>query len=197
MLIAVVCLLISVACNTGATPAETTPTAEPTERPLSSYDFEDVCRRGTVERAPVYNPEVETGAIHPIVIFKRNSADDSYSSMLPSTLELPVPWTVDIGDDHGAVELVVCLTGIDSSLADECSYEDDESDDEYILNIYDTTYEVKIYTAHTGEEIASTTVKAQYETCPMIHLFSEKVEDAYASPPSASLEEFLQPYVEP
>jgi hypothetical protein len=185
-------LLAVVACG-----GEATPTAEPTERPLMSFDFEDVCRRGTVEKAPVYEPEAGAGKIHPLVAFKRTPDNDSFYHMSPSSLELPIPWMVDSGEDHGTVELVVCLDGIDSSLADDCGYEDDESDDEYILHIYNTTYQVTVYEAKTGKEVGSTTVEAAFDECPMFHMFSDREEVSYAYPPVGPLEDFLQQYVEP
>jgi hypothetical protein len=185
-------LLAAVACG-----GEATPTAEPTERPLMSFDFEDVCRRGTVEKAPAYEPQAGSGKIHPLIAFRRDPGNDSFYHMSPASLKLPIPWMVDIGEDHGTVELVVCMDGIDSSLADVCTYDDDESDDEFVLRTYNTTYQVTVYRAKTGEEVASTTVEAAFDDCPMFHMFSDQEEDTYAYPPAGPLEEFLQQYVEP
>jgi hypothetical protein len=185
-------LLAVVACG-----GEATPTVEPTERPLMSFDFEDVCRRGTVEKAPAYEPEAGSGKIHPLVVFKRDPDNDSFFHMSPTSLELPIPWMVDTGEDHGVVELVVCIDGVDNSLADDCAYEDDETGEEYMLHIYNTTYQVTVYEAKTGEEVGSTTVEATFDDCPMLHMFSDQEEDSYAYPPAGPLEEFLQQYVEP
>ncbi|MBN1978550.1 MAG: hypothetical protein JW918_14225 [Anaerolineae bacterium] len=189
--IALIGLLLLAACG------ESTPTPEPTERPLMSFDFEEACRRGSIDRAPAYEPEAGSGKIHPMVLFKRDTADDSYLDLSPDSFELPIPWMVDYGGDYGTVELVVCMTGIESTLAEDCAYEDDDSGEEYTLHVYETTYEVKVYAAHSGEELGTTTVKAEFETCPMFHMFSDKEEDSYVYPPVSPVQEFLQQYVEP
>jgi hypothetical protein len=189
--IALIGLLLLTSCG------KSTPTPEPTERPLMSFDFEDVCRRGAVERVPAYEPKPGSGKIHPVVLFRRDTADDSYIELSPSSFELPIPWMVDYGGDYSTVELVVCMTGVESTHADDCAYQDDDSGEEYTLHIYDTMYEVKVYAAHTGEEVGTTMIKAESETCPMFHMFSDEEEDSYAYPPVSSVQAFLQQYVEP
>lgn len=175
-------------------PAE--PTAPPTERPLMSFDFEPVCRRGKVEGAAAYEPT--PGRVHPILIFRRDSPDENdYYEVLPGTLKLPVPWMVDYQGDYTTVELVACLTRTGGDLVGTCDYKDDDSDKTYLLDIYNSTYEVKIYAARTGEEVGTATIEATIDDCPMFHMFSEEKEDYFAWPPSGVLESALRPYVEP
>ncbi len=184
-----------IACSgTGA--QTSTPAATPTERPLMSFDFESVCRRGTVDKATAYEPA--PGRVHPVLVFKRDSPEDnSYYEMSPSTLELPVPWMVDYGGDYTTVELVACLTRTGGDFVGTCDYKDDDSDEVYLLNVYNSTYEVKIYAARSGQEVGTATIDATIDDCPMFHMFSEEEEDYFAWPTDAALQAALQPYVEP
>lgn len=189
-----------IACNISGAPAMPTtpvaPTTPPTERPLMSFDFEPVCRRGKVEGAAAYEPT--PGQVHPILVFRRDDPEDnSYYEVSPSTLELPVPWMVDYQGDYTTVELVACLTRTGGDLVGTCDYKDDDSEETYLLDIYNSTYEVKIYAARTGEEVGTTTVEATMDDCPKFYMFGEKKEDYFAWPPSGVLESTLRPYVEP
>lgn len=185
--------LLLAACGGGVLPVEETPEGTPTPRPLFSSDFEEVCRRGRVERAPAYPDE---GEIHPVMFFRREPNSESFYEM--STLELPVPWMADYERGYEEVELVVCMVATDSNFVEVCEYEDDESDDIFLLNMYDTTYEVTLYTAHSGEELDTMTLELTYDgDCPMFAFFSEEEEDQYMFPTAGDLEAFLEPYVEP
>lgn len=184
------CLTIA-ACGGPATPAPT-----PTERPLMAFDFEPVCRRGTVEDATAYEPT--PGQVHPVLVFKRDTTEDNtYYEMTPSLLELPVPWMVEYGSDYTRVELVACLTRTGGDLVGVCDYEGDEGEETYLLNTYNSTYEVMLYAAQSGQPVGTMTIEATVDDCPMFHMFSDPEEDYYALPPSGILQSALQPYVEP
>ncbi len=194
-IVLVVVSIFLLAC--GGTGALTlTPASTPTGRPLMSFDFEPVCRRGTVDKATAYEPA--PGRVHPVLVFRRDGPEDnSYYEMSPSTLELPVPWMVDYGGDYTKVELVACLTRIGGDFVGKCDYKDDDSEETFLLNVYNSTYEMKIYAARSGKEIGTATVEATVDDCPMLHMFSEKEEDYFAWPASGTLESALRPYVEP
>jgi hypothetical protein len=194
IVLAVVSIFLLACGGTGA--PTSTPAPPPTDRPLMSFDFEPVCRRGTVKKATAYEPM--PGRVHPILVFKRDRLEDnSYYEVPPTTLKLPVPWMVDYGSDYTKVELVACLTRTGGDFVSTCDYKDDDSEETFLLNVYNSTYEVKIYAARSGKEIGTATVEAIVDDCPMLYIFSEKEEDYFAWPASGTLESALRPYVEP
>jgi len=103
---------------------------------------------------------------------------------------------VDSGD-YTKVELVVCLTRTGGDFVGTCDYKDDDSEETFLLNVYNSTYEVKIYAAQSGQEVGTATIDATIDDCPMFHMFSEEEEDYFAWPASGTLESALRPYVEP
>jgi hypothetical protein len=175
------------------------PDATATPRPLTIWDYEDVCRQGTISGAAAYDGAA--GQVHPLVLFERDSADEtSYDSMTNTLLELPVPWVVEYDGDPTSVELVACITRVSEEFVETCEFGDEEEPDKvYYLNVHNASYEVKLIAATTGEEVASTTVDATYENCPMFHMFSddELEEDTYAYLEGGPLQAFLEEFVAP
>jgi hypothetical protein len=172
---------------------------EPTEAPLTIWEYERVCRQGTIERAASYDPAGE--GVHPIVIFERAPDNtNSYNELSNITLNLPEPWVVDYEGDPTTVELVACIDQTDEEFVETCEYEDDEEsgdDTVYKLNVYNASYEVTVYTATTGEELGSATIDSTYEECPMFHMFSDEEEDTHAPVRGGDLQPILAEYVEP
>lgn len=186
-------MLILAACG-----GSSEPEATPTDGPLTVWEYENVCRQGTVNEATVY--EVGAGsAVHPILIFQRDSADtNSYDSVTNTILELPETWMVDYEGDATTVELVICVTRVPGEFVEACEYSDEDDDTVFVLNTHNASYDVKVFAATSGEEIASTKIEVAYEQCPMFHMFSdEQSEDTFAYLDGASLQSFLAQFVEP
>lgn len=184
--------LIVTACGGSSEPAATS-----TPRPLTVWDYEKVCRQGTISEASAYDGAA--GQTHPILLFERDSANETtYNSKTNTTLKLPEPWVVDYEGDATSVELVACITRVSEEFVDVCEFGDDDDPDKvYLLNVYDASYEVKLFAATTGEEVGSTTIDATYEQCPMFHMFSDDEEDTYAYLEGGDLQPFLEEFVAP
>ena len=194
-LIAAACAIVFAACG-----GPKTPTPEPTRRPVMSFDFEDVCREGSVARAAAYEPEPGSGDVHPVIVFRKDTeGSNSYHEIYPSTLEFPASWMVDTGGDYGVIEIVTCVERVEEEFVRTCDYEDDEDDEVYKLDIYNATYEVNVYTAQSGEALGNTTMNAIDEECPMMYFFSEgeSKEDYFAPVPPADLQAYLEQFVKP
>ncbi len=192
-------LLSTLACSLTSTSSE--PDAPPTPRPLAGYDFEDVCRRGTIDGVPAYVAEPGSGKVHPVLVFENrfSAENNSFSQIYPSTLKFPVPWMVDYEGDFSTVEVVACLEKEETTFLATCDYQDDESDKVFLLDLYNVNYKVTVYAAQSGEVLANTNIQASVDDCPMFHMFSddEEKEDYFASVTVSELQDFLAPIVEP
>jgi hypothetical protein len=175
------------------------PAGTPTPKPVSFWDYEDVCRQGTIAEAADYAGEA--GKVHPLVLYQRDNADEtSYNSLGNTTLELPVPWVIEYDGDPTKIELVACITRVSETFVDICEFGDEEEPDKvYTLSVHDASYEVKLIAAKTGEEVANTTIDVAYEQCPMFHMFSddETEENSYAYLKGKHLQPFLEEFVAP
>lgn len=182
-----------VACGTSE-PKET-----PTDAPLTIWEFEKVCRQGVIDEATAYDAGV--GKVHPILLFERDAPNENdYSSMTNSILKLPETWMVDYQGDATTVELVACITRISDEFVETCEYEDDEEEDKvYLLDVHNASYEIKVFTATTGDELGSTTLDAAYDDCPMFHMFSggDEKEQTFASLEGGDIQAFLEQFVQP
>jgi hypothetical protein len=186
--------LLLLACGGGGL---TEPEATSTPRPLAGWDFEDVCRRGTMTQVPAYSPEPGSGKIHPIVIFERRDADSNSFSYESSNRDFPVPWVVEFEGDFTVIELVACVTRIEGDFVEACEYADDEDDEVFMLNVHNASYEVVVYSANQGEELGKTTLEAEADGCPMFHMFSETEEDSFEFLPNGKLQAYVEQFVEP
>ncbi|MEO1210867.1 MAG: hypothetical protein AAFX78_15190 [Cyanobacteria bacterium J06638_20] len=179
-----------------ATPTETaeaeTGDAETSASRVFPSDFEAACNGAPVTQAATY--EQTAGDIHPIYVFYREAADDSFiqgSGRVPEAWE--VPW-----EEAASAQLVVCLTPVERTLNQSCEFTSDDDPDTYTLEIYDTVYEISVRAAQTGEELESTSVDLKANECPMFHMFTEgELVDQRNADFEQSLVEFVKPYVQP
>ena len=105
---------------------------------------------------------------------------------------------VDYEGDATTVELVVCVTRAPGEFVESCEYEDEKDGSAFILNTHNASYDVRVFAATSGEEIANTTIEVEYGECPMFYMFSdEQEEDTFAYLDGAKLQSFLTQYVEP
>lgn len=175
------------------------PEATPTPLPLSVFGYEAVCRQGTIAEAAAYAPSA--GSVSPLVLFDRTGTDqNSYNFSGNILFKLPEPWMVNYDGDPTKVQLVGCITRTAATPVDKCEFQDDEDSSKiYTLNTFDATYEVKLFEAQTGKEVAATSIDAAYGECPTMSMFSDDdtEEDGFASLNGADLQAFLKEHVEP
>ncbi len=153
---------------------------------LTSDDIEQVCR-GTGQ--PAASSPDEGPAPHIIVTFEGEDPSYSYRS-----LTLPDDWTSFL--DYEATQMVVCLNRVAATPVENCGpYESDGT--EWMVQTFDSTHEVTVRDARTGEVLASTTLESTADGCPFVSSYSEG--DPNPVPEYAidtdQLEAFLAPLV--
>lgn len=177
----------SSAIDAGAvTPPVATPTIE-----LFSTDLEQVCAGGTVAGVPEYDESAQ--GIHPMLAFE--GKDPEYSEMV---VDFPEGWVAAFPDIE-KTELVACLNRTGESFVKTCKgYESDETDETFSVDLYNADYEVTLYAARSGDEVATTRINATAKDCPMFAFFDEGEQSQieYASP-DKFLRQFVQKYVAP
>lgn len=165
---------------------------EDPNRPLNNLDFELLCKGQVQPRAAAYTPETPPNPIMILTDSTIGAQYDDYS--VRYTSDLPSKWFPQIVDgtfDYSPVELVACIHRANTEKVDTCEFEDD-----YLLDVFDSTYEVSVFVAQTGEKLANETVVAQ-GSCPSIHMFDEgDTEDVYyADISEAQIEAVIEPFM--
>ncbi|HEX2239629.1 MAG TPA: hypothetical protein VHJ82_00585 [Actinomycetota bacterium] len=194
LLLGLVALVSLAACGGGDDGADTATDAGGGVTPaveLFSTDIEQVCAGGTVAAAAPYDPSAD--AIHPMLAFEGAAPE-----LTEMTLDFPEGWVAQFPDVE-KTELVACLDRTKETFVKTCEgYKSDESDETFSVQLYDAEYDVTLYAAQSGEEIASTTLEATDEDCPMLAFFDEGEETQieYASA-DKQLRQFVQKYVAP
>ena len=154
-------------------------------------DFGDVCRGVTLPGATAYDPA--RAGVHPLITMA--GEDPSYETSLAV---LPDQWDPVTGEEQ-TVELVACMNRTSSALVQTCDgyLDDDGNDTGNVVEMHDTTYDIRVIAATTGEVVATTQLEATDEECPSFVFFEadEPVKPWYAEP-TDSLTAFLAPYVE-
>ncbi len=161
----------------------------PTE--LFNTQLEQVCGGGTVAAAAPYDPT--SNEIHPLLAFEGKAPE-----FTESTLDFPEGWVAQYPDLE-MTELVACLERTNEKFVKTCEgYESDETDETFSVDLYSADYDVTLYAAQTGEEIAATTLKGKIEDCPMFAFFDEGEKSQIDYPiVDKLLRQFVQKYVAP
>ncbi|MEM1279713.1 MAG: hypothetical protein AAGG53_06720 [Cyanobacteria bacterium P01_H01_bin.152] len=157
-------------------------------------DFAQVCNGIGLAPAAAYEPM--PGEIHHLYVFERDSDTAAYAK---SYRDLPEGWEKDWEDSQNT-QLVACLTVTQATLAKTCEFPPEEGEtDVYVLETYNTAYDVAIYHAQSGEQLNSTTFELPADDeCPMFHMFTEgELTDTSSPDYSQALLEFVKPYVQP
>ena len=161
----------------------------PTTELFSESDFAPVCRGTGVAAAS----EFAAGAgLHPVAVLA--GADPDYGF---SAAQLPDGWKAQF-PELGTVELVACMNRTSATPVELCEgYEDDGVS--WSVQTHDSTYEVTLRSATTAEIIDEITLDAPADGCPIFSSFSEGSPDPVLDyeTPSAELEVFLKPHVQP
>ncbi len=153
-------------------------------------DFADVCRGISLPGATAY--DAARPGVHPVMyaIGEHPSYDDVIASM-------PTTWDPVTGEEF-TTELVACIARTEATLVQTCEgYESDDEPTGNVVEVYDATYEVRLLTATTGEEVDATTITAPGGDCPLLFFFDEgeSVGKDYADP-GDQLTAWMAPYVE-
>lgn len=165
-----------------------TPAAE-TSMPVYFGDFEQVCGGGTVAGAAEYS---KGPGIHPLIVFEGEDPVYEYRS-----LTLPEGWQSDLAAQ--TTELVACLDRVSEKKVNTCTdYESDDAEEPFDVEVYAATWDITLYAATTGEEVASGQIKADSKNCPYLVFFDEdeEVQREY-SDMSAQVRSFVKEYVAP
>ena len=178
------------------TVATEAPVAEATAPPTVAEvniltDFGDVCRGVALPGATAYDPS--RAGVHPIMTLAGEPPSYDAAGAL-----LPDQWDPAIGSEQ-TVELVVCLDRTSATKSQTCTgYLDDAGNDSgNTVEMYDTSYTVRLVAATTAEEVATTQMDATEPDCPTLALFDEgdPVREEYAEP-TDELTAWLVQYVE-
>ena len=176
--------------TTAAPAAEATPTPSVAEVNILT-DFGDVCRGVKLEGATAY--DAARSGVHPLITMAGEPPAYEQAGAL-----LPDQWDPAIGSEQ-TVELIACLDRTAATLTQTCDgYLDDGGNDSgNTVEMYDTSYAVRLVAATTGEQVAGTQMDATETECPMLVVFEEgdPVEEQYAEP-TDELTAWLVQYVE-
>ncbi|MCP4420416.1 MAG: hypothetical protein GY805_27740 [Chloroflexi bacterium] len=175
------------------------PPSDPAE--LQSYHLSETCKGTAIDVAAEY--DASSSDLHPIVLFEQNTVENQFYNLLfPSQTDLPTEWTVAVDGDYSTIELVGCLSRVETTLVDTCEgYELDDSDKDGAVEIYDATYELTIYSPKTGEVVGIETIETFQDECPSFVMFStgsgeDLVEERYGRPDD-ELANLVESYVNP
>lgn len=130
---------------------------------LFSSDFEQVCRGIAQEGGSTVGT---SGGTSPLLVF--TGVDPEYSQAFGV---VPDEWEPEFGDE-ATIEMVLCLDRTAETESELCEgYEDDGI--EWAVQTFDATYEVTLRAATTAEVIASTSIDAAADGCPMFSSYSQ------------------------
>ena len=163
--------LLGLAC--GDAPDTPTPDADPvTEAAPASGDqlfdtqFGQVCR-GTGQ--PAAAEFVAGPGVHP-VLFLYTDDGAAYHSR---SVTLPEGWSA-AWPDLARTQLVTCIQRLSATPGQVCEgYEDDDSGQEWTVQIHDATYEYVVRNARTADVIDKQTFEVPAGRCPMFSSFRE------------------------
>jgi hypothetical protein len=151
-------------------------------------DFRPVCNGSTVSDAAPYQAG-EPGP-HPVMAFAGAAPD--YGEQF---ISLPDDWGTEIGEEE-LTELVVCMDRTSQTSAQVCEGYEDEGIT-WSVELFDASYDIVVRAATTGEEIASTSLVAAADQCPIFSSYREgdpNPKPDYAVPEDAMVE-FLSEFV--
>ncbi|WP_214107735.1 hypothetical protein [Acrocarpospora catenulata] len=148
------------------------------ELPKFPTDFERVCADGLgFSGLPEY--QRSTKGVH--LTMPMSKFEDSWTHDTFNTDKFPKGWVVGLTGDANllqdalkTVELVVCFddhTG-ESKAGKVCQMEDTKTKEKYPVTMYNTTWEVRVVSARTGEAIFTHKGKATSTDCPMFRMIS-------------------------
>lgn len=138
-------------------------------------DFDRVCETQVgFAGADAYDT---ASGLHPVVLFVESGDPPSLSD---SSRLLPAGWSVKNdaayanNSELAAVQLVACSRRVETKANGTCTFEGKDGAPDTILEKTDTTYELTVYAATTGERVGEAqTLKAAPSECPMFAFIRE------------------------
>jgi hypothetical protein len=137
--------------------------------------------------------------LHPIALFEEYRDEDNY---LETSRTLPAAWVITQDDDYednaelAQVELIGCSDKVaETPNGTTCTF--DADGEEIALELVDATYEVTVYEAATGAQVATERVQANRTTCPAIVSYSEGQTQLVNKPTDDQIINALKPVVDP
>lgn len=137
------------------------------ELPLFLADFDRVCT--TQVGYPGASRHADTPAPHPVALFEEHRDDGDF---LETSRDLPAGWGVEQDTDFednselAAVQLVACLEQLTATPnGTQCEF--DSEGTPRTLELVDGTFELRVYAATTGEQLAAVPLEASGTECPM------------------------------
>lgn len=166
--------------TTAATGASTTEAGP--ELPQFASDFDRVCTTQVgFAGAASYEP---VAGIHPMVFFEKFRGE----SWVNSSRTFPQGWTVkedaDFKDNHElkAVQLIACADRVkETPTGKQCEFEDKGTKTK--LELVNSTYELKLYAATSGEVAKTATLETHTTECPYFATF-QKGDKKWVDEPS-------------
>jgi hypothetical protein len=163
------------------------------DKVLFDNDFEDVCSGAPQTGAAAYD-KAQPG-IHPVLGFAPLTTRADASRMVRMS-EIPESFTRQWKDGQNTlaeIQLVVCAKRTKDTVGKKCDgYKKDGKDTGQVLTLHNATFELKLYAAKTGDQIATKTVELKQTECPMIALGDQT--DEYPDAKDEVLS-FIQPHV--
>lgn len=154
---------------------------------FSDSDLAPACRGNGIAAASSYTAGDGTNLA---VVLEGEDPDYGFSGVV-----LPDGWEADF-ESYGQTELVICLNRISATPTQVCDgYEDDGIS--WSVELHDSSYEVSVREATTGDVLATQSFDAPADGCPVFSSYSEG--DPNPKPdyetPDAEIEVFVAEFV--
>jgi hypothetical protein len=165
----------------------------PVAIPLSTSSYAQVCNGAGLSEAVAYS---KSPGVHPLILMNRDSDQSSFNEKTPSD-GFPKSWQISYKNAKDG-QLVTCITTAKRELKKKCDFPASKPDQiKHVLEMYNTTYDVTLYEAKTGKKIASKSIVAKADECPMFHMFKKTEEvDKEDGNYEQALINFVKPHVQ-
>jgi hypothetical protein len=176
------------------TPSSPTPTTEAND--IFDTDFLGACDGVGFAGAAAYEPT--PGVIHPVVVLAGQGTE-----MYGRTGAVREAWTRAWATENtramSEIQLVLCAEKQSSTKVQDCTgYQVDGVDTDHVVHLNEVVYAVSLHVAQTGAELASTSITARDDECPMLVSFSDGETTAEQdSFDDLAVQAFVEPYVAP
>ncbi len=141
---------------------------KPADRVLFDTDFQGVCSGAPQAAAAAYDKA--TAGIHPLLGFGSSPLETDANKL--SALTVPEGFTRRWAQGQNTlaeVQLVVCAKRVKDTVVKTCDgYQKDGKDTGQKVILHNASYEVKLFAAKTGEQLATKNIDATEDDCPTI-----------------------------
>jgi hypothetical protein len=141
---------------------------KPADRVLFDTDFQGVCSGAPQAAAAAYDKAV--AGIHPVLGFGSSPLETDANKLTAMTIPEGFTRRWAQGQNNLAeVQLVVCAKRIKDTATKTCDgYKKNGVDTGQKVTIHNATFEVKLFAAKTGEQLATKNIDASDDDCPTI-----------------------------